>query len=180
MRLLLVLLFLWLSLHTNAQTNTPIDPKHFDYQLLENLVFDKINALRVEKRCPALEKDSSLFLAAKFHADYMVKKKVLSHNETGNSTMSSPKKRAAFFGCKSNGIGENIQFTYYNNTVDCSKRRRFQTDSYEVLADAIVYSWVTSSGHYQNIILPQYKKTGIAVSINPETEQVYICQDFAY
>lgn len=172
-------LFLFSFPSYTGNSETQINPESFDYTYVEGLVNDRINKIRIENDCKPLEPDPILYKAAKFHTDYMVKQKVLSHYESRNKNMKTPQKRANHFGAKGYNVGENILYTFYNSNVIGRKNVSFKTHTYEILADAIIHSWVTSPGHYENMIVPSYKKSGLAISIDPKTKKVYACQDFA-
>jgi uncharacterized protein YkwD len=179
MRLLLALLFLLASLYSQSQRETKIDPENFDVPFLEELVRAKINEIRVKKNRKALKEDSILYLAAKNHAEYMSSTGNLTHSQSKNAALKSPQSRAEYFGAKKYLVGENVLYTFFNSNVEGSKGVFFITDTYEVLADAIIHSWVTSPSHYKNFLDPTYQFSGLALSINFETQQVFVCQDFA-
>jgi uncharacterized protein YkwD len=178
MKFLLPCFLLLLFGLTSLTKNEEIDPQKFDYKLLERMVNERINTVRTNKNLQAFKLDSTLYLSAKKHSEYLLNLGDLSHTQTGNKSMQTPQKRGEHFGLTGFWIGENILYTYYNSKVIASKNKHFQTYTYEILADAILYSWVTSSGHYQNIINPDYTISGLALSVDFETKKVYVCQDF--
>ncbi len=179
MRILLAMLFLLAALYSKSQTETKIDPDNFDVLYLEELVRVKINDLRTKKKIPKLQEDSILYLSAQNHAEFMSKKRQLSHYQSANKTMKTPQNRADFFGAKRYLVGENILYTCFNSNVTGSKGANFSTYTYEILAEAIIHSWVNSRPHYENLLDRSYKYSGLALSVNYETKQVFVCQDFA-
>lgn len=155
-----------------------IDAESFDYELLENLVVERINDLRIQRKLKPLVNDSTLQIAAKAHCDYMVREGKLSHMESGDKSMQTPQKRAEYFGLEGYWVGENILYTFFNSNVNSAKNKSFQTYTYDELANAILHSWKSSSGHYQNIIQKDYSIAGLAISVDFKTKKVYACQDF--
>ncbi len=172
-------LCLFLFSSYSEESATKINPESFDYIYLEKMVNDRINEIRKENKCEPLEMDSNLYKAAKNHTDYMVKNDVLSHFQSRNGKMETPQLRANHFGAGRYNVGENILYTYYNSNVIGRKNKRFKTYTYEILADAIIHSWMTSKGHFENMIIPEYKRSGLAISIDTKNKRVYVCQDFA-
>ena len=156
-----------------------INPEEFDVQFLEKLVNDKINGLRIQKKIAPLVSDSILYASSKQHSTYLVQYGKLSHYQTGTKTMKTPQDRAEQSGLTGYWVGENILYSYYNSNVNNGKNGQFKTYTYEILAEAILHSWKTSSSHLANILNPEYSISGLALAVDFETQRVYVCQDFA-
>lgn len=161
------------------QGYSQIDPANLDKKLLEHEIKILIDSTRLAHQLPALFNDSILYVASDHHANYLLKKGVLSHEELENKNCLTPQDRANFYGVQKNYfVGENIAFTVYNANVQV-KDKLFNTNNYREIARSLVYSWVNSKGHYTNIITPEYQVTGLAISIDPKLKRVYACQKFA-
>lgn len=174
------LLTLFIVCFTNSESvSAQFDPANFDQKLLEHHIKTLIDSTRNAHQLAPLFNDSILYVASKHHANYLLQKGVLSHEETGSKTCLTPQERAYNFGApKSYLVGENIAFTLYNSSVKV-KDKLFQTDSYVEIARSIVYAWINSKGHYKNIITPDYQVTGLSISIDPKKQRIYACQKFA-
>ncbi|MEJ6797523.1 MAG: CAP domain-containing protein [Crocinitomicaceae bacterium] len=163
----------------SAPADRSIDPEEFDVQFLEQLVHDKINELRIQKKRIPLISDSILYVSAQDHSAYLIKLGKLSHLQSGDKSMKTPQDRAEYYGIEGYWVGENILYSYYNSNVDNGKNGQFKTYTYEILAEAILHSWKTSSSHLANILNPEYTLSGLALAVDFETKRVYVCQDFA-
>lgn len=148
-------------------------------QHLESLVKEKVDSLRLSKGLNPLANDSILYLAANFHADYMVKKGILSHNQTGKDAIKTPQERAEHFKAINYLVGENIMNSPVNTTVKDKKGKLYNTNDINQLAHSIYKAWEYSPGHYKNMIEPNYEITGLAIQYDPEKEKIYACQKFA-
>ncbi len=156
-----------------------IDVSNFNNKLLEHEVKTLIDSTRIAHNLPPLYNDSILYVAANHHAQYLVKKGELSHEEIEFKDFKTPQDRANFYGApKSYLVGENIVFTPYNALVDV-KGKIFKTDSYKEIARCLVFSWIKSKGHFQNIITPDYQITGLAIEADTVLKRIYAVQKFA-
>ncbi len=170
-----LLLFL-IVLNQNLQAQT-IHKNSIDFHYLENLIKIGIDSLRAEKNLHPLAHDSILYLAAVDHAKYLLKTGEFSHNQK-NSIKRTPHKRVLFYNGKHNMSGENIAkiyifrplFNYQNKTINIS--------DYKLAAIEFVEGWKHSKGHYKNIMTPEFNSTGVAVSYNKKTDEVFAVQVF--
>lgn len=174
---LLVVLF---SLSSLAQSEDDfIDDKNLNVKFLEHLIKVKVDSVRAVYKCVPLVNDSLLYVASKHHANYMLKKRMLTHNENEHPETKTPQLRAEHYGAVNYGVGENVLKTPFNVIVTSKKGKRFDTRTYGVLAKSIVNGWVNSSGHFKNIITPDYQITGVSIAYEPEEQLLYACQKFA-
>lgn len=156
------------------------DPNQFDKKLLEHEIKVLIDSTRLANHLKPLYNDSILYVAADYHAGYLLKKKALSHDEPEYPLYKNPQQRALTFGAPSSYyVGENIVFTPFNANVRV-KDKHFQTNSYTEIARSMVYAWVNSKGHFKNIVSPDYQVTGLAISVDPVLNRIYAVQKFAY
>src|SRR5215207_9554083 len=92
----LVLLFFMAGLSSNAHAQNPDDNisiYNFNEKLLEHLIKEQIDSVRLSHGLKTLYNDSILYVAAKFHANYLYKKGELNHTEPDNPKMETPQKR---------------------------------------------------------------------------------------
>jgi uncharacterized protein YkwD len=156
-----------------------IDPLNLNTKLLEHEIKVLVDSTRIANKLPPLFNDSILFVASNHHANYLVSKGVLSHEETGKKAFLTPQDRANYYGApKSYLVGENIVFASYNASVK-SKGKTFITNDYKEIARCLVFLWINSKGHFKNMIHPDYQITGLAIGIDPKLNRIYACQKFA-
>jgi uncharacterized protein YkwD len=174
--------FFFITLVSYAIGQSPSDKisySNFNKKLLEHLIKIKIDSVRVLHKLKPLVNDSILYLAASDHASYLNGKKILSHFQNENITKKTPQLRADYYGAVDYSVGENVALTYTNSPVKNKQGKIHINDTYEKTAFDFVDMWVHSPGHYANIITPGYQITGVAVSIDYNTNEVRAVQNFA-
>lgn len=134
-----------------------------DLKLMRQLIFEKTNALRIEKGLPKLLALDSLMDLAQFHSENMVKYDFYAHiDHLGRS----PIDRAEKFKLKAwvrkgnsfTGIAENIaQIPWFENVIGCGDTRNV-----EDLAQCMVAGWKNSPPHYKNI-MGDYTHIGVGL-----------------
>lgn len=180
MRTLVVRLWLLLSLPVSGQTpSSTIDPSQFDQALLEQLVKEGVDSVRVKRRLQPLLRDSVLYLAADDQAQYILKTRRLTHYQSRNRSMRTIMQRVTAFGGDVNVIGENVLFLYSGERMRNSRGRVVILNTYREVADEMVRMWVRSAGHYRNIINRAFARTGLAIAFDPATHRVIAVQVFA-
>jgi uncharacterized protein YkwD len=140
-------------------------------EYLRELMFEKINELRVKKRVSPLIADSILQKAAKFHSDYMIKSGKLTHIESSLKAK-TPDKRVRMF--------DGNEFVYIGENVLCSRPQetQFTKTQLETLSIEMFESWVESKGHYKNMVDPEYQYTDFGFSLQKRTGVVFATQVF--
>jgi uncharacterized protein YkwD len=147
--------------------------------LIEQLVLQRIDTLRVSKGLTALSVDTSLTKAAIDHAQWLVKQRSISHRQPVPAK-ATVQRRAAFYGGTEFLCGENIAASFIIELMADGNGKRYRNITYNDIANEFVRLWVQSSGHYANIINPVYSYTGLAVSYHPKTRRVVAVQVFGY
>lgn len=175
---LLIVIGICTSLFFRGYTQT--DSMNFSKESLEREVKSLIDSVRVSRRLPALFNDSVLYQAADHHVKYMKSKKILTHEEQGDKKKNSPFNRVIYYSTADtySKVGENVAYTSYNTSARI-KTEKIQMDNTKDIARYLVYLWVNSRGHFQNILDRSYQETGVAVAIDTEQQRIYICQVFA-
>ena len=124
-----------------------------DVEQMRQMIFEKTNALRIEKGLSKLIRLDSLMDLAQLHSENMVKHDFYSHvDHLGRN----PVERAEKYKLKAwvrkgnrfSGIAENIaQTPWFENVKGCGDTR-----SPESLAECMVSGWKNSPPHYKNIL----------------------------
>lgn len=162
-----------------AQEGNRFDLASFNQKYLEHLVKIKVDEIRAKHDCKSLVNDSILYVASSHHAQYMSQKGRLTHKEVDSILTKTPQLRAEYFGAENYHVGENVLYVPYNSKVRNKKGKKFDTHTYQGIADAMVDSWVNSPGHFKNIITKDYQITGLSVSVDPKKGRIYACQKLA-
>lgn len=163
MRLLLCILLLLLSIGTPAQL------RESERSELNDLLTQKINALRIAQQLAPLVTDSSLMQAAVFHSTYMTRYGKLSHNQSSRKTK-TPKNRVDRFSDEFEMVGENILLVQ-------EKKKRLKPELIEQLAEEMFQMWKSSPGHYANMIHPDFEYGGLGFSRH-KNGTLYVTQVF--
>jgi len=144
-----------------------------DIDTIELIVFEKVNAVRTGQDKKALEWEADLGLLARTHSEDMAERDFFDHvNPDGED----PTDRARRLGVASGGIhyigiAENITTIPTGDVIGCG-----QVYDEESIADCAVSGWITSPGHYQNMIDSWYRMTGVGVAY--DGYQYLITQNF--
>jgi len=146
---------------------------------LEHLIKIKVDSLRISQELKPLANDSSLFLAAQFHADYLIKFKKLSHNQTNFPKTKTPQQRAELFGALNYIVGENVAKSYAHKKLKNKKGKIYYNYTYNQVATDILTAWINSPGHYANIMMPNYEVTGVSVALDSAKKEIKVVQKFA-
>jgi uncharacterized protein YkwD len=176
---LTILVFFLTAISFAQSPDDLISVSGINEKYLEHLVKEKIDEVRSQHRLKALANDSILYVAAKFHSNYLFKKGKLSHTEAENPITETPQKRVEYFGAVNYLVGENIALTYISIPTKDKKGNVHTNQTYDQTATDLVTMWVHSPGHFKNIITPEYNSTGLAVWLDPKTNAVYAVQKFA-
>lgn len=174
-----VLLFAICVLSYAQNPNDLISTSSVNEKYLEHLIKEKIDEVRINHNLKPLYNDSVLYVAAKYHAQYVFQKKELSHTEIDNPNFETPQKRAEQFGAINYLVGENIALTYINIPARDKKGKLHTNETYYQTAVDFATMWVNSPRHYKNIITPDYNATGLAIWVDAKTNAIYAVQKFA-
>ena len=94
-----------------------VTPSSINTKYLEHLIKEKVDSVRISLNLKPLANDSTCFLAAKDHSDYMVREKSFSHNQVRGSNKEKPQDRVNFYGGVNYLAGENLGRTYINKRM---------------------------------------------------------------
>lgn len=163
----------------NAQTVTSkINPDNLNINLLESLIKNNIDSVRLKNKCKILAANDTLQKAADDQAEYMKKKKSLTHYQD-KSEKKEVDDRCEYYGLKKSGIGENIAYTYIFTNINNGKKGTYINTTYGETANDFVRLWVNSKGHFENLTNADYNYTAVAVSYDKKFKRLYAVQVFS-
>lgn len=143
----------WLVLATPFTPPDSIDPAELDRRVLE-----LINAARQQgRRCgrkrfaatAPLHANAALEQAVQSHTQDMAENNFLGHEGTSGSL---PGDRAATAGYAWSSIGENVA-------------------AGQTTAEEVVGTWLSSTGHCENLMSPDYTETGVGHAVNRSSDK---------
>ena len=180
MRFLYFICFFFALIKSYGQSPTDaISFSNLNTKYLEHLVKEQVDSVRIAHGLKTLANDSILYVASKYHADYLIKNKKLTHNQNGVQDKKYPQDRANFFGAKNYLVGENLAKTYALKPVKDKKGNIHTNETYIDVAREFAKLWVNSPGHYKNMITPSYEITGVSIGYDPEKKEIKTVQKFA-
>lgn len=163
-----------------VQSQTPIDEKKFDNDLLQKLILEKVDSLRLAHKKSVFRADSIMQLAAGDHARYLAKKQTLSHFQDGSKKKYNPQDRVVYFGGKGYQTGENAAEHPVNVLLHLPKGVTInRVESYEQSALLFVQQWVNSPMHFKNLMRDDYSRTGMGIGFDPKNKRIYAVQVFS-
>ena len=166
---------------TQVMGQTKINYNSFDYDLLEKLVFEKVNDLRKSKKLDQLTDNKILGVAAQNQSNYQSKKKRMTHNQTSSKTK-FVWLRVQNAGGDFSAISENVAYTDTYGFVVLrikGKKVRLDASTYEGAAEILYLGWKNSKPHYKAMIDKRFNLSGLKFKLNPKTKRLYATQVFA-
>jgi uncharacterized protein YkwD len=158
------------------QPNDAVDIENFNADLIAELVQKEINRVRDSLDLATLSTDDILYKASLDHCQYLAQKNELTHYQK-NAKKRTPKLRAEYYGAINYAVGENIvsvsaspEVVINGQTLPCS--------TYTQMTKVMVLIWMNSPPHWENITAPDYRITGVAVSVNPKQQTLICTQTF--
>jgi len=179
LRVILIISFL---LVFNASSQTPdehIPLGKLNARYLEHLIKEGIDSVRVSLGLNKLANDSVLYEASKGHSKYLNDTRRTTHYQYENPELKNPEDRVTVSGGKNYIVAENIAKTNVHKLTKDEKGKLSIDHTYREVAKRFVKMWVTSPGHYENIINPRYEITGIAVIEDSARKEIKAVQLFA-
>jgi len=177
--------FLFLSLlPLKAQTSRDtVDFDNPDISLIESLVREKVDSIRLCHHLNALRYDFVLNKAAEDHAFYLMARQEVSHYQRFYKKH-DVMQRLHYFGAENLTLaGENVLWQHPRRLLRWNKKKKkyiarfFYT--YDSLAASIVTAWVKSPSHYRNLLKPGYTTTAVAVAFDNRKKELTCVQVFA-
>lgn len=155
-----------------------VDWKNYDVDSLNYYITIEVNKLRGKAKALPVVYQPLLSPAAKDHADYMLEKNTLTHNQK-NKQKRTPKNRINFYGGQFVTVGENVQVLRLNSvSKQFQKKNEPKTiETYELMAKVLVLNWKNSPPHFANMIHPAFSGSTTVISVGNDG-LVYACQLF--
>ncbi len=179
----LFLLFLSLLPLKAQSPRDTVDFDNPDISLIESLVREKVDSLRLSRHLNALRYDFVLNKAAEDHAFYLMARQEVSHYQRFYKKH-DVMQRLLYFGAENLTLaGENVLWQHPRRLLHWDKNRKkyiarfFYT--YDSLAASIVAAWVKSPSHYRNLLKPGYTTTAVAVAFDNRKKELTCVQVFA-
>ncbi len=141
-------------------------------------IFSGINQARLEKKLKPLALDPNLVSIAQIRSNDMITRNYFSHTD--------PKTGQVLF----QNLLNDQHYTYLfagENIAEIRNQGAFVPAGFTVyarysagdLADQFVTGWINSPDHYENIINPHFRRTGIAVGVSLDGTRVVATQVFS-
>jgi uncharacterized protein YkwD len=179
-----------------AALNAPVDRYGLDQWLLDAAVRGAVNAQRCRRGLAPLAEDPALARAASLHSGDMVVRDFFDHTSPveGRAT---PAERLSLTGTSYTRLAENLatlsiyDFDGRHFIVRDATKCNFafsrggpaiRPRTYAAAAEALVESWMDSSGHRKNILNPDMTRVGTGAAVKPEPQicgELVVVQDFA-
>ena len=180
MRKIIGVVSICLLLGLQVQAQTPINEGKFDAALLQRLILEKVDSVRLAHKKKVLVSDPVLQQAAVDHAEYLGKKQTLSHFQEGNKKKYNPQDRVVYFGGKGYQTGENAAEHPVKVLLVKQKGTTVsKVNDYEQSALLFVQQWVNSPMHFKNLMRDDYSRTGMGVAFSPKNKRIYAVQVFS-
>lgn len=167
-------LLVFLSYSSDCQTL--LNQSSINSEKLNEFILKEVNELREKANVTDLKIGSELKNASDDHANYMLKKKKLTHYQR-KKVKKTPKNRVDFYGRLFDRVGENVQLNNLNLQSTADNKKNPPISTYEKLAEQLVLAWKNSPPHYANMIEPTFINTCTSVAIGDNGE-IYACQVF--
>jgi uncharacterized protein YkwD len=140
----------------------PRAPEKADAAKATELVVERTNAYRKEKKLEPVQVDKHLTAAAEYFAKFMADSGQYGHEADGKK----PAERAADHGYDYCMVLENIAYQYSSDGYDT-----------EPLAEQFMQGWINSRGHRENLENPHVVHIGVAI-VRDEVGRYYAVQKF--
>ena len=179
-----------------AAASQQIPTKGVNQDLFNQAILDEVNYYRCKAGLAPVEPRVGLIKVAGIHANWMAKKKSLTHRSTIRG-QSSVQERVLSTGIPASMGSENIGYLpryqfdvtrkiYVRNKKRCefttTAGKRITPHTYATLATEIVKLWMKSPGHRKNLLDQRAAMVGAAVGYDPrgaQCGQFYMAQNFA-
>lgn len=138
-----------------AQKVTPPPAPANDLAVLAQQVVDYTNAERQKRGLNPLRVNAALTRAAQLHAEAMAQADRMEHTLPG-AVLPDLRSRAEHVGYSFRLLGENIAFNYRD-------------------ASTLTYAWLSSPGHRDNMLHPDFVEVGVGIARNARGE-LYFAQ----
>ena len=144
----------WRAFYKLDEANEFVDPRNYDFDLMNAAVFYAVNKYRASKSIAPLRFEPRLRDAATIHSYQMVTKNFFDHMNYTDPKIQGPDTRMELCGYHGQKIAENLARTYAD---------RGRPMTYTQLADKVVMELSRSREHNKHLIDPELEKLGCGV-----------------
>jgi len=141
----------WKGFYKLDEANELVDPRNYDFDLLNAAMFFAVNKYRDSKGLPPLQFEPMLRDAASIHSSQMVKLNFFDHMNYSDPKLKGPDTRAALCGYQGQKLAENLSRGYAD---------RGRPLTYIQLADKTIQELSRSKEHNRHMIDPDLEKLG--------------------
>ncbi len=166
----------------DTEINIPIRLESgFDTSLIEDYVYEFTNKERQKREMPSLDRTTTIDSIARNHSLDMSNRNYFDH-VTPEGLDPTDRGIKAGYDCRKQyayGLAENIyqMYTYSSYTAWGDSLTYDWFEGEQAIAKELIYGWMYSPGHRENILNKSYDRIGVGVIINSD-EEVYATQNF--
>lgn len=145
-------------------------------EIINQQVLNQMNNFRSQNNLSVLIIDPELEIVAKLQSDYNAVRKELSHSQSSNISYSTPVKRVSMVKTGNDktlySVGENATLSFI------ASDQEIDSNYLEEIAIELFETWKQSEGHRENMLNPNFKYYGFAVTVREESGIIYAIQVF--
>lgn len=167
---------LFYTLYVCAQ-NSFVEHKNFDEKKVATLLFEKVNAFRIENGLPSFVLTKELDNASVLHVLYMKKTKKIQLVQPAKAKKDTFKRVKKSKG-KYAQVAENI-FSYTLPDAKKTGKSKNTVNSYNELAEIVFQAWINDKKTRAIILNNSYYQTGLAAAFDYKKRTVYVSQVYA-
>lgn len=155
-----------------------LEEEPVDEREIEREVHRFVNEERTDRGYDPVEFDDSIREVARAHSEDMATRGYFAHESPGGDGHPD---RYDLHGVACGSSAENIAWTLADGGVKTSSGERVDHDRDETsIARGLVRQWMTSPGHRENLLSPDWQAEGVGVSLSETDDgvRVYATQNF--
>jgi uncharacterized protein YkwD len=140
----------------------------------ERAIAAAINRERTARDLDPVAYRSGLAGVARNHSSDMIARDYYAHESPDGET---PFDRVEDSAVSCSSVGENIAASWWQRVFESADGERTRHTTPEELADGLVEQWLDSPEHRENLLDPDWERTGVGVAVTAEGE-VLVTQNF--
>lgn len=151
-----------------------VNPEPLNRTATERAIAAAINRERTARDLDPVEYESGLAGVARNHSSDMIARDYYAHESPEGDT---PIDRVQQSSVSCSSVGENIAASWWQRAFESTDGERTQHTTPEELADGLVEQWLNSPDHRENMLNPDWERTGVGVAVTQDGE-VLVTQNF--
>lgn len=140
----------------------------------ERAIAAAINRERTARDLDPVEYRPGLADVARNHSRDMIARDYYAHESPDGET---PFGRVQSSSVSCSSVGENIAASWWQREFESTDGKRTLHTTPEELADGLVEQWLNSPEHRENMLRPDWERTGVGIAVTAEGE-VLVTQNF--